>query len=63
MPSYTISIPTSVIVTIEADNADAALNEEALEQAVLAQYGKRIDIDAKNLGFDEANLLYSDADK
>lgn len=51
MPEYLVSVPFSIHVTVEADNADA-VTEEMVDEALFDQHGKYAQIDVRHGGGD-----------
>lgn len=62
MALVTISVPASIVVTVDTgtDPVPDTFDEETLFDAVVEQHGKYVEVDARNLGFDNADILSVD---
>jgi len=61
MPRYTVSIPASVIITVEAESEEALREGDLLIDAVFAEYGKYQELDNRTLGYDNFTVLEEEA--
>lgn len=49
MPRFTVSVPFSLLVNVEAESSDS-ISDEMVEDALMAEYGKYAQVDIRHGG-------------